>query len=120
MFTSTKFGRSRVDDIQCVRLARLPRASVPRPDARKSRTSGPSRALRADTDSLATLLARSSSLTDVLPQLHRQVLSATSGRCSLLFEQNVRNGTMLATSATGLPDLPSEPWIPDAREAAVM
>jgi two-component system NtrC family sensor kinase len=69
---------------------------------------------------LATLLAHSVRLTDVLPQLHQHALDVTGGTCSLLLENNPRNGVLQATSAYGLDELRTDPWLPLEKEAAVV
>ena len=61
---------------------------------------------------LVTLLARTSRLIDLLPQLHQHALDATGGDCSLLFEFNPGSGVMQATSGFGLDELRTEPWVP--------
>jgi PAS domain S-box-containing protein len=68
----------------------------------------------------ATLLARTTSLADVLPQLHQRAIALTSGVCSLLFEHNARTGAMQATSGYGLDALPTDPWMPAPPEARVV
>jgi signal transduction histidine kinase len=47
-------------------------------------------------------------------------VSATGGTRSLLFEHNPRNGIMQATSGFGLDELRTDPWHPDAGEAALV
>src|SRR5438128_2402825 len=69
---------------------------------------------------LASLLARSRSATELLPHLHQHALDATGGACSLLFQQNPRNGILQATSGFGLDTLRTDPWIPSAEEMAVV
>ncbi len=66
---------------------------------------------------LVSLLAHAARLTDVLPQLHQRALDVTGGSCSLLFETNPRNGVLQATSAYGLDELRTDPWLPLDREA---
>jgi PAS domain S-box-containing protein len=68
----------------------------------------------------ATLLARATSLADVLPQLHQRAIALTHGVCSLLFEHNARTGAMQATSGYGLDALPTDPWMPASPEAHVV
>src|SRR5262245_30833668 len=67
---------------------------------------------------LTSLLANGRKATDLLPHLHQHALDATGGICSLLFQQNPRNGIMQATSGFGLDELRTDPWIPSADEAA--
>src|SRR5262245_34388834 len=69
---------------------------------------------------LVTLLARTSRLIDLLPQLHQHALDATGGDCSLLFEFNPGNGAMQATSGFGLDELRTEPWVPVEEEGALV
>jgi signal transduction histidine kinase len=65
---------------------------------------------------VVTLLARTSRLIDLLPQLHQHALDATGGDCSLLFEVNPGTGMMQATSGFGLDELRTEPWVPVEEE----
>src|SRR5262245_32087589 len=69
---------------------------------------------------LTSLLARNTRLVDLLPHLHQQAVEISGGSRSLLFEQNPRNGLMLATSGFGVDGLPSDPWTPGPGEAAVI
>src|SRR4030095_13064046 len=69
---------------------------------------------------LASLLANGGKATDLLPHLHQHALDATGGICSLLFQQNPRNGILQATHAFGLDELRPDPWIPGADEAALV
>jgi signal transduction histidine kinase len=69
---------------------------------------------------LISLLARSSRLIELLPQLHQQALDATRGNCSLLFEFNPGSGVMQATSGFGLDELITDPWSPGPEESAVV
>jgi PAS domain S-box-containing protein len=112
-------------------LPRLPRAAVSTPKARKPRstrrtpeTHGAARSGRGapkpSARPFATLLARATSLADVLPQLHQRAISMTNGVCSLLFEHNGRTGAMQATSGYGLDTLPTDPWMPSPGEARVV
>ena len=69
---------------------------------------------------LVSLLARTSRLIDLLPQLHQHALEVTGGDCSLLFEFNPGNGAMQATSGFGLDELQTDSWAPvDAEHEAV-
>src|ERR1700730_171935 len=113
-------------------LARPPRASGSRTSARKTPISRKIRASRGARSStmagaapappqpLATLLSHATSLTEVLPYLHRYAISAAGGRCSLLFEHNARSDAMQATSGYGLDALPTGPWVPSPPEAALI
>ena len=47
---------------------------------------------------LISLVARTPSLADLLPQLHQHALEITGGSCALLFEHNPRDGVLQATS----------------------
>jgi len=69
---------------------------------------------------LASLLANGRKATDLLPHLHQHALDATGGVCSLLFQQNPRNGMLQATSGFGLDELRTDPWVPGADEAALV
>jgi hypothetical protein len=53
----------------------------------------------------------------LLPHLHQHALDVTGGSCSLLFQQNPRNGALQATSGFGLDALP-EAWQPGPEEAS--
>ena len=66
------------------------------------------------------MLAHATSLTEVLPYLHRYAISAAGGTCSLLFEHNARSDAMQATSGYGLDALPTGLWIPSPPEAALI
>src|SRR5437870_4215969 len=69
---------------------------------------------------LISLLAQSTRASDMLPHLHQYALEATGGDCALLFRHNPRNGRLHATSGFRLDALGSEPWAPDAEEAALI
>jgi PAS domain S-box-containing protein len=69
---------------------------------------------------LASLLAHGRKATDLLPHLHQHALDATGGVCSLLFQQNPRNGILQATSGFGLDELRADPWVPGVEEAALV
>jgi PAS domain S-box-containing protein len=69
---------------------------------------------------IAALLAHGRKATDLLPHLHQHALDATGGVCSLLFQQNPRNGILQATSGFGLDELRTDPWTPGADEAALV
>ena len=69
---------------------------------------------------LASLLARTSRLIDLLPELHQHAIDLTGGSCSLLFEYNPRNGVLQATSGFGLDQLRTDPWTPASGEGALV
>src|SRR5688572_19506401 len=69
---------------------------------------------------LLTLLARTSRLIDLLPQLHQHALDVTGGNCSLLFEFNPGSGVLQATSGFGLDELKTDPWVPVEEEGALV
>ena len=69
---------------------------------------------------LSSLLAHGRKATDLLPHLHQHALDATGGVCSLLFQQNPRNGILQATSGFGLEVLRTDPWMPGPDEAALI
>ncbi len=69
---------------------------------------------------LMSLLATTPRLIDLLPQLHQHAIDAAGGRCTLLFEQNPRNGVLQATSGSGLEILRTDPWIPGPDEASIV
>src|SRR5437870_7661350 len=71
-------------------------------------------------DRLGALLAHATPPHDVLAELHRELLDLTGGGCSLLFQHNPRNGLLHATSGFGLEALPTDPWAPEAHEAALV
>jgi PAS domain S-box-containing protein len=89
-------------------------------------TEGVGRAPRAPdqaataTPSLITLVARTASLADLLPQLHQYALELTGGTCALLFEHNPRDGVLQATSGFGLDELRTDPWMPGEAEASLV
>jgi PAS domain S-box-containing protein len=87
------------------------RRAQARPGGRRPGRAAPRSALP-----LARLLTDGTAASDVLAQLHQQALSVTRGQCSLLFEQNPRNGALHATSGFALDDLRAEPWIPAETE----
>jgi two-component system, NtrC family, sensor kinase len=64
-----------------------------------------------------SVLARTSRLIDLLPRLHQHAIDTTHGNCTLLFEQNPRNGVLQATSGFGLDTLRADPWLPAQAEA---
>ena len=80
----------------------------------------PSHGRSGTSSSLISLLAGTSQLVDVLPQLHQHALDTTGGRCSLLFEHNPRNGGLQATSGFGLDELRPDTWAPGPEEATLV
>lgn len=78
------------------------------------------RSAAAQTRPLVSLLAQVPRVIDALPHLHQHALEVTSGTCSLLFEQNPRNGAMQATSGFGLEALPTDPLAAGAAETALV
>src|SRR5438477_11162013 len=95
-------------------------------DVRTRRLTGPSSAAERSTGAglasptLVSLLAHTTRLVDLLPSLHQHALDVTGGSRLLLFEHNLRNGALQATSGFGLDAFPSEPWTPAHREAAIV
>ena len=69
---------------------------------------------------VVSVLARAGRINDVLPHLHQQAIELTGGSCTLLFEQNPRNGTLQATSGFGLDVLPTEPLVAGSAETALI
>jgi C4-dicarboxylate-specific signal transduction histidine kinase len=67
-----------------------------------------------------SLVARTTSLAELLPQLHQHALEMTGASCSLLFELNPRDGVLQATSGFGLEELRTDPWMPAEPEAALV
>jgi signal transduction histidine kinase len=70
---------------------------------------------------LARVLARGVRMADLLPQLHECAVEAADGRCSVLLQTNPRTAQLHPTSASGLDDLPTAPWLtsePEARLAS--
>jgi signal transduction histidine kinase len=67
-----------------------------------------------------SLLAHTRKPTDLLPHLHQHALDVTGGACSLLFRRNPRNGVLQATSAFGLDELRTDPWVPGPGESALV
>ena len=66
------------------------------------------------------LLASAPRLIDLLPQLHQHAIDLTGGSCSLLFEHDPGNGLLQATSAFGLEELRTDPWIAGPIEAEIV
>ena len=69
---------------------------------------------------LMSLLAHSTTPTDLLPHLHQHALDVTGGSRSLLFQHNPRNGALQATSGFGLDALRTDPWLPGPDEATLV
>src|SRR5262245_19205346 len=69
---------------------------------------------------LATLLARSTGPSDLLPHLHQHAVERSGGVCSMLFRHNPRNAAMQATSGFRLDSLRTDPWLPELEEAAIV
>ena len=80
------------------RNSRSPRATGAAPRSASTRPND----LSLETSSLLAQMTGDAMLPDVLPSLHERAIGATGGICSLLFEQNPRNGILYATSAYGL------------------
>ena len=57
------------------------------------------------------LLADTDLLADLLPHLHGQLLDATAGRVSVVLEADGRSGGLVATSGSGLDELPRAGWL---------
>jgi PAS domain S-box-containing protein len=69
---------------------------------------------------IVSLLAQSTKPSELLPHLHQHALDVTGGFCSLLFQHNPRNGVLQATSAFGLDELRTDPWMPGPQETALV
>ena len=92
-----------------------------RPTERTVRTHGSGEhAMATAALPLVSLLARTTSFPDLLPQLHQHAVELTGGSCSLLFELNPRDGVLQATSGFGLDELRTDPWMPGEAEAALV
>ena len=87
---------------------------------RPSSASEKSKGAGLATPSLVSLLAHTTRLVDFLPSLHQHALDVTGGSRLLLFEHNLRNGVLQATSGFGLEAFPSEAWTPAPHEAAIV
>jgi len=70
--------------------------------------------------SLVSLIAHSTTPSELLPQLHQEALEITGGTSALLFQINPRNGMLQATSAFRLDELRTDPWQPAPHEAALV
>jgi PAS domain S-box-containing protein len=73
---------------------------------------------RTSFSSLARALATGAQPGDVLPELHREVLTATGGAASVVLQRARRSGDYHATSGRGFANLRG-PWLP-ASEAATL
>jgi PAS domain S-box-containing protein len=131
MFSRRECWRTHNDDIQSGALARSPQRTEPQPRRPAAGLRLPPRkpadpagerrnAGHTAAPGLLKLIARSTSLVELLPQLHQHALDAAHGRCSLLFEHNVHSGALHATSAYGLDALPTEPWFPTEADAQIL
>ena len=69
---------------------------------------------------LASLLAHTTRLIDLLPHLHQYAVETTGGVCSLLFEKSPGSRGLQATSGFGLDLLHTDPWTPAPHEAALV
>ena len=67
---------------------------------------------------VVSVLVHAARINEVLPHLHQQAIEVTGGSCTLLFEQNPRNGALQATSGFGLDSLPTDPLIAGTDETA--
>jgi transcriptional regulator with GAF, ATPase, and Fis domain len=52
--------------------------------------------------------------------MHQRAVESLGGSCSVLFEDNSRNGALQATSAWGLEQLQPEPWRPGAIDGVIV
>lgn len=66
-----------------------------------------------DIGPVATLVARSDTLSDVLAGLHARVQEAASATCSVLLELEPDTGRLHPTSGRGLDHLAADPWCTD-------
>lgn len=59
-------------------------------------------------------------MADLLPELHRQAMRATGGRCSVLLNLNRRTGHLRSSCAVGIDHLDGQQWMahPTSRAAA--
>src|SRR5580765_840447 len=131
MFSRRECWRTHNDDIQSGALARSPQRTEPQPrrpaaglrlpPRKPAHSAGERRNAGATAaPALLKLIAHSTSLAELLPQLHQHALDAAHGRCSLLFEHDVHSGALHATSAYGLDALPAEPWLPTEADAQIL
>jgi PAS domain S-box-containing protein len=67
---------------------------------------------------LASAVARSDRMADLLPLFHQHALQATGGRSSVVLRLNPRTGQLQGDSAAGLEFLGPEPWLADAQGQA--
>ena len=104
----------------------MPKSATRKPRYQEppSRADGPdtsaAREIPSEEQSLLSLVARATSLSELLPHLHRRALSVAQGTSSVLFERNTRSGALQATSAYGLDELPTDPWIPSPSESELL
>jgi PAS domain S-box-containing protein len=91
-----------------------------RPTERLARPRTPGNDTATAAPPLISLLARTASFPDLLPQLHQHAVEVTGGSCSLLFELNPRDGVLQATSGFGLDELRTDPWMPGEAESALV
>ena len=67
---------------------------------------------RAEQDvSLLRELAKTDRLSELLPLLHQQATEAVGGRTSIVFQFDPAGEWLQATSAFGIEQLPTEPWL---------
>ncbi|MEW5983529.1 MAG: ATP-binding protein [Acidobacteriota bacterium] len=66
-----------------------------------------------DTSSVATLMASTDAVSDVLVALHLRVQQATSAACTVLLELAADTGLLHPTSGRGLDHLAVDPWCTD-------
>ena len=69
---------------------------------------------------LISWLARTATVTELLPHLHQHAIDATGGLRSILFRHNPRNGALQATSGFALDALRTDPWQPGQDEAVLV
>src|SRR5262245_6379088 len=99
--------------------SRTRRLTRPAEQVARARTPG-EEATATATPPLISVVARTPSFPDLLPQLHRHALEVTGGSCSLLFELNPRDGVLQATSGFGLDELRTDPWMPGEAENSLV
>jgi PAS domain S-box-containing protein len=71
----------------------------------------------AKSGSLLRLVARATSLTELLPDLHRHAVSAVRGKASVLLERNTRSQALQVTSTSGGGLASPESFAPETPEA---
>ena len=91
-----------------------------RPTERLAQSRPPGDGTATAAPPLISLVARTASFPDLLPQLHQHAVEVTGGSRSLLFELNPRDGVLQATSGFGLEELRTDPWMPGEAEAALV